>query len=67
MRHDRHVRSATLQVYNEIFEATCKSGVTRLKSSCKLSSLLANEEEVDSRRRHRFEGIMEEMASVRGG
>jgi len=64
MRHSAHMDSTLLNILNELFQVACRSGVTRLKTSTKLSSLLACEDEVDSRKKHKYEGILEEMRSV---
>ena len=65
MKHGTSIDSSLMNSFNELFESICRSGVTRLKSSTQLSSLLAYEEDADFRRRHKYEGIIEEMKSVR--
>ena len=53
-----------LTTCNEVFEAACLSGATRLKHPTHLSSMLNIREEDDQRTRQRTETIMEDLRLV---
>ena len=49
---------------NEVFEVVLSSSLTRLRSKTRLSSLMMYEDEQDSRKRQKYETIVEDMKSV---
>ena len=51
---------------NGIFDVVRNTGVTRLKHSVRLSSLLSANDEEDPRLRQRNEAILEDLRNVRG-
>ena len=56
--------SQLLTTCNEVYEAVCSSGTTRLKHGTRLSSLLNIKEEEDHRLRQKTETIMEDLQNV---
>ena len=60
------VSGDVINTLNEVFETVLSSGVTRLRSKARLSSLMMYEEEQDSRKRQKYEGLVEDMKSVSG-
>jgi len=61
------VGAEVISILNEVFDLVLNSGVTRLRSKTRLSTLLAYEEEMDARKRQKYENIVEEMKTVSGG
>ncbi len=49
---------------NDVFDLVLTSGVTRLRSKTKLSSLVMHEQELDSKKRQKYESIVEDMKCV---
>lgn len=59
-----HMDRRLLDACNGAFETVCKSGVTRLKPSTSLSSLLNLSEEEGTRARVKIETTMDDLKSV---
>lgn len=55
-----------MTILNEIYEVAVRSGVTKLRNTTRLASLMAYEDERDPRKRQKYEIIMEEIRSVCG-
>ena len=58
------VNAELMSTLNELFSIVLHSGVTRLRGTSRLSSLLVYEEEHDLKRRQKYENIVEEMKNV---
>ena len=58
--------STLMDTLNELYELVCRAGITRLKPGTMLSSLLSCEEELEARRKQKYENIIEDMRSVSG-
>ena len=62
----RQMDSVLMDTLNDLFELVCRSNTTRLRAGTMVSSLLSCDEEMDLRRRQKYESIIEEMKNVRG-
>ena len=58
------VDTEAMNALNEIYSVVTKSGVTRLKATTRLASLLSYEEERDVKQRQKYETVIEEMRNV---
>ena len=53
-----------VHILTDIFDLVVRSAITRLRNTTRLQTLVAHEEERDSKKRQKYEAIMEEMSNV---
>lgn len=53
-----------VHILTEIFDLVIRSAITRLRNTTRLQALVAHEEERDSKKRQKYETIMDEMGNV---